>query len=117
MKGDDHMWKCSVCGKEYEKMGCGIRPNGDRVCFPCCGDLDRKALMDLKNGEKMYLYLSNEKVTNWPGSLVINPTRIKKGRHNIAGTRHDVWFELNGKHFHGVQYGDFSEICHITTIR
>ena len=111
------MFKCCVCNKEYDKMGYGVRPNGDKVCYPCCGHEDFKELMNLTKGQKVIHYLTERGVENWPGSLIIRPYKRKRGKHNIAGTREDVWFELDGKKFHGVQYGDFSQICHITTVR
>lgn len=110
------MNKCHICGK-VGKFGYGVDRNGNKICFDCCGDLDRDHLMLLKKKERMILYLTDRGIENWPGTLLIKPTRRKIGKHNIAGTREDVWFDFEGRHFHGVQYGDFSQICHITVVR
>ena len=110
------MNKCHICGK-VGKFGYGVDRDGNKICFDCCGDLDRDHLMLLKKKERMVLYLTNRGIENWPGTLLIKPTRRKIGKHNIAGTREDVWFELNGRHFHGVRYGDFTQICHINVTR
>lgn len=61
-----------------------------------------------KNGK--YDYVS------WPGTLKIK-CHVRTGRHNIAGTRYDVWFTFNGKNFYGVTYGDKTQICHIRRIK
>lgn len=60
------------------------------------------------------LYLTGKpgeyEVTNWVGSMRLKPWRVRKGRHNIAGTRYDVWFNLDGATWHGVQYGENTQI-------
>ena len=61
---------------------------------------------------RIMLYLSNGEVMNWPGTLRF-PAHVRKGRHNIAGSRYDVWFAgPDGFQWHGVQYGDNTQICH-----
>lgn len=93
---------------------------GKKICYECCAKADRA---QMKEHGKIWLYLSeyntpqgkyltNYKVTNWPGSLVFNIHRIKTGRHNIARVRYDVWFIGPDRHWwHGVQYGDNTQIC------
>lgn len=110
---------CSRCGKICVSDGCGTgygkTTEGAIVCYDCCGKEDKKSLLSLKKGEKYYLYLSDGHLTNWPGTLKIKVTP-KIGRHNMAGVRRDVWFSLEDKNFHGVQYGDMSEICYIQAV-
>jgi hypothetical protein len=128
---------CAHCQKEWipegSTLGYGIasetsaiRQAGDKLCFACCA-LDDKAQMD--DSGKIWLYLTHEpftsiqpwgkpvfstaagKVTNWPGTLSF-PCRVKRGKHNIARTRYDVWFkDHNGNPWHGVQVGDNTQIC------
>lgn len=98
--------------------GYGLHGKGKtmrKVCFDCCGIRDEKEM--IKTGRAV-LYLTQNKVkqgehfvtayrvTNWPGTLEIKPWRIGKGRHNIAGTRIDVWFDFKGQSWHGVNIGD-----------
>lgn len=45
-------------------------------------------------------------VQDWSGQLRIKPTKVRKGRHNIARTRFDVWFTYEGQRWHGVNIGD-----------
>lgn len=67
---------------------------------------------------KTTLYLSNGEVTNWPGTLRFPLWSSKRGRHNIAGTRKDVWFkDGSGNMWHGVQYGEFTQICHCKRLK
>lgn len=78
----------------------------------------------MKPGERDYLYLSKDKdgkweVTNWPGTFrrPIFNNRPQKGNHNFARTRYDVWFKVGENFFHGVQYGDFTQVCHIKCLK
>ena len=116
---------CSRCGKECISDGFGTgygELNGKKYCYACCGELDSDTLAKLKPGEKVYLYLAEGKeylpeVINWPGTLRIKCCARKNGNHNIAGIRRDVWFKHRGKNFHGVQYGNSSEICHVQVVK
>jgi hypothetical protein len=67
----------------------------------------------MKDEGRITLYLTDDgRVTNWPNSLSFKG-HVSKGRHNIAGTRYDVWFTgPDGHRWHGTQYGDNTQICH-----
>lgn len=45
-------------------------------------------------------------VTNFTGSLVIEPGLVQKGSHNWGCDRYDVWFAFEGRRWHGVNIGD-----------
>lgn len=120
---------CSVCQSEIKKeantgaMGYATNDKNEKICYDCCGDDDERYM--IKTG-KMMLYLtaittaafsihneSTYKVTNWPNTLSFNCGTVRKGRHNIAGTRYDVWFSgPDGHVWHGVQYGENTQVCH-----
>lgn len=114
---------CADCGKPFpvqrETCGAGYGTyDGKKVCYACCAVRDRKALMGLKGREQYHLYLTKKKcgkffVSNWPGTLKIAVDYAVEGRHNLAGTRTDVGFTLDGKKFYGTQYGTMNEICHV----
>lgn len=108
----------------------GISIHGKRrkyKCYACCVETE-KAFMR-KNGKTM-LYLSQEqkatpiqrlpyrmeadtcKVTDFTGGLSITPTSVKASFHNIAGKRYDAWFIFEGYFWHGVTYGDNTQILH-----
>ena len=90
-------------------------PDGKQVCFACCGVRDRADM--IATGRAM-LYLSRTTVSNWPGTLTFQTGRIVKGRHNIARTRYDAWFcGPDGFVWHGVQYGDNTQIIHCKRTR
>lgn len=117
---------CDQCGKAKESQGIGtgygLDDNGQKICYECCGENDKAAIRIMDIGEKTYLYLSKDDngwcVSNWPGTLKIRiHHKPRKGGHNFAGCRYDVWFEYYGKNYWGVQYGDNTQICHITRIR
>lgn len=108
---------CSVCGQS-KQTGYATRKNGDKVCYDCCGEEDKQWMID--NGS-ICLYLTCEKtkgtISNWPGTLSFT-AYITVGRHNIAGNRYDAWFTgPDGKKWHGVTYGDNTQICHCKKIK
>ena len=76
--------------------------------------------MALTGKDKLCLYLTGkagqEEITNWPGTLRIKSRYVKSGRHNLAGTRTDVWFAFRGKEFHGTQYGEMNQVCHVRAV-
>lgn len=119
---------CDSCGKECIPSGMttgyGKTESGEIHCFACCAEDDKAQMED---SGKIWLYLTHEpffqnvlgrvssttngKVSNWPGTLSF-PCWVKKGRHNIARTRYDVWFkDHQGNPWHGVQYGENTQIC------
>lgn len=90
--------------------GYGQDENGKTLCYACCADQDRQYMIE--HG-KITLFLSNHQVRNWPGSLVFPTRNIRKGKHNIAHTRYDVWFVGPDNHvWRGVQYGNNTMILH-----
>jgi len=118
----------------------GETAEGKIRCFTCCAEED-KAQMDrlhMDHTDKMFMYLThlpfpmrNDRgaqkwimgtavagtLTNWPGTLSF-PCRVKIGRHNIARYRYDVWFtDHNGNEWHGVQYGENTQICRCRKIK
>jgi hypothetical protein len=107
------------CGhepSEHESFttGYGTDKNGKTYCYDCCAKSDMEVMRKYK---AIDLYLSGEYVTNWPGSLKIKVGYQRKGKHNIAGSRVDVWFTFEGTQWHGVQYGEWTQICHCKQIK
>lgn len=128
------LFTCDQCGEHVEHKndfttGYGTDKEGKKICFACCGVNDRRDLLALPIGGKFWLYLSSKLedgkpeyyrehyVSNWPGTLSIKVPCPRKGRHNIARTRYDVWFKLEDAYFHGVQYGEWTQVCHIRRIK
>lgn len=114
-------FQCKQCHHIIELQknggtGYALNNSNELICYSCCGENDRQRMIDNK---KIVLYLVTYKddflkylVINWPGTLRIPIRKVKIGKHNIAGTRTDVWFVFNGYWWHGVNYGDNSQICH-----
>ena len=112
---------CKTCGyaiTSSNEVGTGyaINESGDMVCYSCCAKEEKRWMIE--NG-KIDLYLirrdnleSMYEVSNWPGTLRFPVRCVKTGKHNIAKVRKDVWFNFDGYVWHGVQYGNDSEICH-----
>ena len=103
---------CGVCGG----TGYAVRDNGDKICYECCAIDDRKYMIEhgrntlylVKNAAEQY------EITNWPGTLRFRVGTMRKGYHNMAGCRYDVWFVgPDGKTWHGVQYGNNTQICYV----
>lgn len=122
-----HTFTCTDCGetKSHDNGGCvgvgyGKDKNGEKICYSCCGKRD---IADMTATGRATMYLSKLgngawSVSNWPGTLrfpVYHEPR--KGWHNIARTRYDVWFRANGENWHGVQYGDNTQICHCRRLK
>ena len=128
---------CATCQQEkvYSSdhfSGYGQDKDGKKHCYECCGRLDEQEM--LKTG-RATLYLSYDqeprrysqtgwfypkkrRVSNWPGTLSIPLNGgIKIGRHNIAGRRFDVWFWFKGEEWHGIQYGDNTQIIHCRRLK
>jgi len=116
--------------------GYGTDAKGKTRCYDCCADVEREWMREHGNTTlylapakrkaedeaKMVTGQSRDtsgewKVTDWPGKLSIPVDRISKGRHNIAGVRYDVWFRFEGRRWHGVQYGDWTQICHCRRLK
>jgi len=121
------------CGTGY-----GITKGGAKHCYACCAEQDRE---QMRRTDRILLYLSmtgsslsasglglarpipghtyygDNKATNWPGSLSIPVGSIKVGNHNIAGRRYDCWFTFEGREWHGVQYGDYTQLLHCNKLR
>jgi hypothetical protein len=114
------------CGHAIEKKpkeytggtGYGIDENRKKICYECCALRDKATMRE--NG-KITLYLvpigSSYEVTNWPGTLRLPVHTSRTGRHNIARTRTNVWFTFEGAQWYGVQYGDWSTICHCKRLK
>jgi hypothetical protein len=107
--------------------GYGIEKDGRKICYACCAERDKAQMRE--NGE-IILYLMREQstpwendnlythyVTNWPNSLRIQCGVPKISKHNIAGTRYDVWFRFEGQNWHGVQYGENTQVCHCKRLK
>lgn len=84
------------------------------VCYECCGKLEAAELQKTGKG---CLYLTDKTLSNWPGTLKIPVHYMKTGRHNMAGRRYDVWFTFQGAEWHGVQYGDNTQICRVRRLK
>ena len=120
----EHRFVCADCGEEkihvnpngFGGTGYGIVREGGvekTVCYDCCGKRDRA---DMSATGRAILYLTEGPdgalVANWPGTLKFRVRYKKAGSHNIARRRVDVWFnDCEGREWHGVQLGDFSQIC------
>lgn len=110
------------CGHEIPALPAGhcggtgyaVDREGRKFCYQCCAAEDRR---QMATTGRATLYLTGNELTNWPGSLRI-PVRAKsRGRHNIAGSRTDVWFTFGGHGWHGVQYGDNTQLAHCKRLK
>ena len=113
--------ECGHVASEHGEhtTGYGTDEKGYRYCWECCAKRDQQ---QMKDDGRITLYLTNPDsgqsvLTNWPGSLAIYPYRLSKGRHNIARVRYDVWFSFEGTQWHGVQYGDNTQLCHCKRVK
>jgi hypothetical protein len=116
---------CDLCNNDKTvpegSFGTGYasREDGSKICYECCGQLDRQTMLEEGNSRCLPLYLSTDKTTgkskisNCPGTLTFPVGHVRKGRHNIARTRTDVWFRgPDNKEWWGVLYGQWTQIVH-----
>jgi len=134
-------FKCSGCGEtkainQSGGTGYAICADKRKICYTCCGEIDRKAI---ETGTHATLYLvkrGGEKrenktndptlsrspnawvVCNWPGTMEFKVQTYKHGSHNIAKTRTDCWFQDHtGKAWWGVSYGENTQIIHCRKLK
>lgn len=125
--------------------GYGTNKDGKRHCYACCAEHD-KADMIATGRATLYLcgvdvppegserggmasqgpsMIPSQRpkvrrwyVKNWPGSLSFPVRHMRKGRHNMARSRYDVWFTgPDGTEWHGVQYGENTQILHCRRVK
>jgi hypothetical protein len=95
--------------------GYGSDSNGKTSCYECCGVLDRKAMKESGRG---VLYDCGKTVTNWPSTLSYKVRERRTGRHNLAGTRYDLyWYDEEGRSWWGVRYGDMTQVVHAKRLK
>lgn len=105
--------------------GYGLDAEGNTYCYACCADRDRA---DMLATGRATLYLSGPhpdaysltawRVSNWPGTLAFRCPAPRKGKHNVARTRYDVWFTgPDGAEWHGVQYGEWTQLVHCRRVK
>ena len=139
MRANNETYTCKTCGKEFPCVdpasphagNYGVDKENNKHCPACCAEWEKADLLENRKGmlyltydnedrnyqTSGFIYPKNGKLTNWHGLLSIPIRAIKIGKHNIAGRRFDVWFTWQGKEWHGVQYGDYTQICHIRQVK
>lgn len=124
------------CGHEpsphsAHTAGYGTDESGARSCYACCAASLRA---DMVATGRATLYLTRDKeagltalgspkpsgyvLTDWPGELRFATGPVRKGRHNIAGTRYDTQFRgPDGAAWHATQYGENTQVAHCRRTR
>lgn len=91
--------------------GYGFDRNKKTYCYDCCAKHEAQAMRDTKQAV-LYLVNNDKEVTDWPGHLRFNVTYKSSGKHNFGIKRIDLWFNFNGYVWHGVHYGDNSDLVY-----
>lgn len=118
---------CAVCGEARTvssegASGYALLANGSMICYECCAWHDK---IEMAETGKIVLYLSEDNDTtsrcylsSWSGTLRIELADMRVShRHNIAGTRRDVWFSQGGARWHGVQFGENTQLTHCKRLK
>lgn len=116
-------FRCTRCKRQItpdpNSVTAGYATRGTsrrKICFECAAHFDRVYMerhgaIDLHLTESTPAHYCGE-VTNWPGTLRFPVLSRKGGRHNIAGSRVDVWFrDHTGARWHGVHLGGMNTIA------
>jgi len=92
--------------------GYGIDNEGKKICYACCGEMDRK---QLRETGKLSGYFTDAYFTNWPNTFQLPAFRIKKSFHNFCGYngRTDFWVRFEENVYHGVSIGRNNELATI----
>lgn len=100
---------CPLCGGAIPPSNArAVLKDGRHVCFACSALGEALAM---RATGKAFLYDDDSSalgfVTDFGGKLRLPVTKRTRGKHNIARTRTDVWFQdLDGARWHGVRCGD-----------
>lgn len=127
MPNDKSPTKCDDCGKSITPMGVAagfaLMPRGDHVtylCYKCTANHEKETM---RSTGKIDLYLVGDgkaqpfKVSDFSGHLTFKPTRVSVGKHNVASKRWDVWFRFENETWHGVCYGNSTQVLHCKRIK
>lgn len=121
-----HKFYCSNCKqqKTHESdfsTGYATNSKDEKICFECCGELDKQALIEdgkltgyfVKKDDGKYYF------SNWPGTFLIPVYYSRSSWHNFAGKngRTDFWCTFQGKKYHGVQIGHNSQIARLKALK
>lgn len=113
------MKQCTLCSEPAKKLHTiAISSDVVEACVNCIGHLETE-FMDKHGQATLYLYTKGEgnnripsHVSNWLNELPQFPVvRWSTGKHNICGTRTDVWFKHNGYLWWGLHLGD-NDVVH-----
>ena len=115
-------FKCQDCHKELQRNSSGgtgyALYSGKKICYDCAKKRELKQISKVPLGGRYDFYWDGKKVTNWTGLISFTATGYSKGRHNIGGTREDVWFKDNlGHNWHGVQIGQNTMILRAKRVK
>lgn len=90
-----------------------------KTCFACCAKVDAEYM---RSNARITLYLTGERgaevISNWCGTLKMKADYVRRGKHNLARTRYDVWFrDTSGARWYGVQYGENTQLIHCRKLK
>lgn len=107
-----------LAGYIFSLQGAGFGPNGEQGDWTLQqiaehnGNLASIEWVQLQEHGRGILYVTDPKdgpvtVGDWNGTHKVHVLRTKRGSHNIAGRRLDVWFTAGERRvWHGVNIGD-----------
>ena len=129
--------KCADCGgllppknpdgisPGYARIGNGKRPR--KICYKCCAERDKKwmrkhgridlylTIADLSTAPSFNMWVRHRPgsyISNWPGTLRFPVSSIRRGYHNRARWQYHTHFAFEGYWWHGVQFGDNTQVIH-----
>lgn len=113
-------YKCSKCKNVFESIEKGSHFGNyaifkkKKICLNCAKEYELK---DLKTDKKHTFYFYQNKITNFPSTIVFNPTYTRKGKHYspISGYMNCVfvWFTDHfGQKWIGKQIGENNDFLH-----
>jgi hypothetical protein len=99
-------YKCELCNRDDGVDDADVKyfyHDSLMLCESCITDMDKSEMYDKSSIE---LYLDGTVLTNGSNTFSVIINDFKKSENKIFGVRYDIWFEFNGKSWHGVKMGN-----------
>ncbi len=122
-----YKFHCDYCKEDKEYISTTptgfIKYHNKTICFGCYTRIDidnmritGKGILRLHREDTLPSEPLRYTMRNL-GTLRLPVNRIITKNYVKHSTRRDIWFDLYDQIWHGVQYGDFTQLCHCRRLK